>query len=73
MNIPVYEPQVSRVSMTPGYRELQGRHDDRSPAEAVWSYLSVARGHHLVLPDGRADLILRFTWAGTRPPPHRPE
>ena len=65
MNISVCLPHVSRTPIPPGYREFDGRYGDRTSAEAVWSYLSLTEGHHLVLPDGRADLILRFSWAET--------
>ena len=63
MNVPMCPPRPLRVPMPSGYRELEHGHGDRSTAEAVWSYLSVANGHHLVLPDGRADLIIRFAWS----------
>lgn len=57
--------RVLRMPTLTGYRELESRYGDYRPTEAVWSYLSAARGAHLVLPDGRADLILRFARTGS--------
>jgi hypothetical protein len=44
-----------------GYKELDIKPLGRNLVEAVWTSLTNENGQYLVLPDGRADLILRFS------------
>ncbi len=43
-----------------GYKELNFKPLNRNMIEAVWTSITNNSGEYLVLPDGRADLILRF-------------
>lgn len=48
------------MSLQPAYQEhsLEGLDNER--VEALWSFRPLQRAYHRVLPDGRADLLVRF-------------
>ncbi|MBN8741323.1 MAG: hypothetical protein BGP24_15330 [Lysobacterales bacterium 69-70] len=46
------------------YRELPTPAPDLARIEALWSFVASSDGEHLVLPDGRMDLIVRFRAGG---------
>ncbi|WP_257388137.1 AraC family transcriptional regulator [Tahibacter caeni] len=48
------------MPQTDDYRELSTSTQDPVPIEALWSFEASSTGEHLVLPDGRMDLIVRF-------------
>lgn len=50
-----------------GYLERTPTRSDPRSIEAVWTFLGHDTGEHRVLPDGRCDIILRFTVNGDRP------
>ena len=54
------------MPIPPGYSELPSTAYARYGAEAVWTYIGTESVDHLVLPDGRCDVILRFETDGQR-------
>lgn len=51
------------MALPRGYHEWQQHVPERRFAETVWTYHAAGAREHLVLPDGRMDIILKFTSA----------